>query len=39
MRDKKIVFKGDYPDELSMEMLKEAGIRVVKFVPDSKIQC
>ena len=36
---KKIVFKGDYPDELSMEMLKEAGIRVVKFVPDSKIQC
>lgn len=28
---KKIVFKGDYPDELSMELLKEAGIRVVKF--------
>jgi len=30
---KKIVFKGDYPDELSMSMLKEAGIRVVKFEP------
>lgn len=28
---KKIVFKGDYPDNLAMELLKEAGIRVVKF--------
>ena len=28
---KKVVFKGDYPDELAMGMLKEAGIRVVKF--------
>lgn len=28
---KKVVFKGEYPDELSMTMLKEAGIRVVKF--------
>ena len=28
---KKIVFKGDYPDELGMELLKEAGIRVVKL--------
>lgn len=27
----KIVFKGDYPDDLAMELLKEAGIRVVKF--------
>ncbi|NLD47971.1 MAG: cytidine deaminase [Clostridiaceae bacterium] len=27
----KIIFRGDYPDELSMELLKEAGIRVVKF--------
>jgi len=33
---KKIVFKGDYPDELAMEMLKEAGIRVIKFEPDNK---
>jgi dCMP deaminase len=33
---KKIVFKGDYPDELAMDMLKEAGIRVIKFEPDSK---
>jgi dCMP deaminase len=30
---KKIVFNGDYPDELAMEMLKEAGIRVIKFEP------
>ena len=28
---KKIIFKGDYPDELAMEMLKEAGVRVIKF--------
>ncbi|MDP4179829.1 MAG: cytidine/deoxycytidylate deaminase family protein [Bacillota bacterium] len=28
---KKIVFRGDYPDELSMELLKEAGIRVVRL--------
>ena len=28
---KKIVFKGDYPDELAMDMLKEAGVRVVKI--------
>jgi len=27
----KILFKGDYPDELAMEMLKEAGVRVVKI--------
>jgi len=28
---KKIVFKGDYPDNLAMDLLKETGIRVVKF--------
>ncbi len=28
---KKIVFRGDYPDKLSMELLKEAGIEVVKL--------
>lgn len=28
---KKIVFNGEYPDELAMELLKEAGIEVVKF--------
>ncbi len=28
---KKIVFSGEYPDELAMELLKEAGIRVVRF--------
>lgn len=27
----KIMFKGDYPDELAMEMLKEAGVRVIKL--------
>ncbi|MBP5426369.1 MAG: cytidine/deoxycytidylate deaminase family protein [Clostridiales bacterium] len=28
---KKIVFKGEYPDELAMQMLKESGVRVVKY--------
>lgn len=28
---KKIIFKGEYPDELAMQMLKEAGVRVVKY--------
>lgn len=27
----KIVFKGDYPDTLAMELLQEAGVRVVKY--------
>ncbi len=27
----KVVFKGDYPDKLAMELLKEAGVRVVKY--------
>lgn len=27
---KKIIFKGAYPDELAMELLKEAGVRVVQ---------
>ncbi|HHY25039.1 MAG TPA: cytidine deaminase [Clostridiaceae bacterium] len=30
---KKIIFKGDYPDELAMLLLREAEIRVVKFEP------
>jgi len=29
----KIIFKGDYPDELAMTLLREAGIRVVKYEP------
>ena len=29
---RKIVFKGDYPDEMAMELLKESGVRVVKHV-------
>lgn len=32
----KIVFKGDYPDELAMEMLKEAGIQIVRFDSDKE---
>lgn len=28
---KRIVFKGDYPDELSLEMLRESEIEVVRF--------
>lgn len=28
---RKIVFSGEYPDEMSMDLLQEAGIRVVKF--------
>ena len=27
---KRIVYKGDYPDELSLEMLKEAGVKLDK---------
>lgn len=30
---RKIIFKGDYPDELAMSLLREAEIRVVKFEP------
>lgn len=28
---KRVVFSGDYPDELSTEMLNEAGIELIKF--------
>ncbi len=28
---KRLVFKGEYPDELSMDVLTEAGIELVKF--------
>jgi dCMP deaminase len=27
----KIVYRGEYPDDLSMELLREAGVRVVKL--------
>ncbi|AUG59000.1 deoxycytidylate deaminase [Acetivibrio saccincola] len=27
----KIVFKGDYPDEIAMDLLKEASVRVIKY--------
>ena len=28
---KKIVYKGDYPDKLAVDLLKDAGVRIVKF--------
>lgn len=28
---KKVIFKGEYPDRLASEMLKEAGIKLIKF--------
>ncbi|HZK70017.1 MAG TPA: cytidine/deoxycytidylate deaminase family protein [Clostridia bacterium] len=28
----KVIFKGDYPDELAMELFKESGIRVIKYL-------
>jgi len=28
---KKIIFKGDYPDPLAQEILKEAGIKLIKY--------
>lgn len=27
----KIVFKGDYPDDLAMELLQESGVRILKY--------
>jgi dCMP deaminase len=27
----KVIFKGDYPDKLAMELFKEAGVRIVKY--------
>ncbi len=32
----KIIFRGDYPDALAMDLLKEAGVRVVKYEGASK---
>jgi dCMP deaminase len=32
---KRVVYIGDYPDELSMELLEEAGILVEKFIQKS----
>lgn len=31
---KKIIFKGDYPDKLSLDLLDEAGIEVVKYAAE-----
>ena len=28
---KKVIFKGDYPDELSMDMLNESGVEVIRY--------
>jgi dCMP deaminase len=30
----KIIFRGDYPDKLSLDLLQEAGIRVIKYDTD-----
>lgn len=30
---RKIIFKGDYPDDLAMSILREAEIRVIKYEP------
>lgn len=32
----KIIFRGDYPDPLAMELLKEAGVRVVRIENPNK---
>ncbi|MEO1783882.1 cytidine/deoxycytidylate deaminase family protein [Thermodesulfobium sp. 4217-1] len=32
----KIYYQGDYPDPLSLEMLGEARIETIKFIPDEK---
>jgi len=29
----KIIFKGDYPDELAMSLLRDASVRIVKYEP------
>lgn len=34
----KIMFKGDYPDTLAMELLQEAGVRVVKYEEQSEVR-
>ncbi len=31
---RKIIFKGDYPDKLALDLLDEAGIEVVKYVSE-----
>ena len=33
---KKIVYKGDYPDELSDEILREANIEIINFKEEKK---
>lgn len=34
---KKIIYKGEYPDEMSTEMLKEAGIDLIPFKKENNI--
>jgi len=31
----RIVFAGDYPDDLALELLREAGVELVKWTPHS----
>jgi dCMP deaminase len=34
---KRIIFNGDYPDEMAMELLSEAGVEVIRYVPTAEI--
>ncbi len=31
-----IVYEGDYPDELSLDLLNEAGVQLIKFDQDEE---
>ncbi len=33
----KVIYRYDYPDEFSKEILKEAGVELVKFDPDAEV--
>ena len=34
----KIIFKGEYPDEMSMDLLQEAGVRVIKYEKEKLVE-
>ena len=33
----RVIYRYDYPDEFSREILKEAGVELIKFDPDAEI--
>jgi hypothetical protein len=33
----RVIYRYDYPDEFSKEILKEAGVELIKFDPDAEI--